>query len=124
MVLDASALLALPNQEPGHEEVARSISHAAISAVNLSEVVAKLADNGMPEKKIREALKGLALEVHSFDQELAYETGLLRPTTKSSGLSLGDRSCLALGSRLELPVLNTDRAWEGLNAGVEVRLVR
>ena len=124
MGLDASALLALLNREPGYEEVAGTIPHAATSAVNLSEVVAKLADNGMPEEEIREALEGLALEVHSFGRELAYETGLLRPTTRSSGLSLGDRACLALGSQLELPVLTTDRAWEGLDVEAEVRLVR
>jgi PIN domain nuclease of toxin-antitoxin system len=123
-VLDASALLALLNHEPGHKEVARSIPHAAISAVNLSEVVAKLADNGMPEEEIREALESLALEVHGFGRELAYETGLLRPTTKSRGLSLGDQACIALGSRLELPILTTDRTWEGLDMATEVRLVR
>ena len=122
--MDASALLALLNREPGYEEIAEIIPHAAISAVNLSEVVAKLADSGMPEGDIREALEGLALEVHSFERELAYETGLLRPATRSRGLSLGDRACITLGSRLELPVLTTDRAWEGLDARVEVRLVR
>lgn len=88
VVLGASALLTLLNREPGHEEVAGTIPHAAISAVNLSEVVAKLAETGMPEEAIREALEGLALEVHTFERELAYETGLLRPTTKSRGLSL------------------------------------
>ncbi len=123
-MLDASALLALLNREPGYEEIAEIIPHAAISAVNLSEVVAKLADSGMPEGEIREALEGLALEVHGFERELAYETGLLRPATRSRGLSLGDRACITLGSRLELPVLTTDRAWEGLDARVEVRLVR
>lgn len=124
VVLDASALLALLNQEPGQEEVAGSIPHAAISAVNLSEVVAKLADDGMPEEEVREALEGLALEVHGFGQELAYETGLLRPTTKPRGLSLGDRACIALGSRLELPILTADRAWEGIDVEAEIRLVR
>ena len=124
VVLDASALLALLNQEPGHEEVARSIPHAAISAVNLSEVVAKLSESSMPEEEIREALEGLALEVHGFGRESAYATGLLQPTTRSKGLSLGDRACLALGNRLELPVLITDRAWEGLDVRAEVRLVR
>ena len=123
-MLDASALLALLNRESGYEEVAGAIPHAAISAVNFSEVVAKLADNGMPEEEIREALEGLALEVHGFGRELAYDTGLLRPTTKSSGLSLGDRACLALGNQLELPVLTADRAWEGLSVEAEIRLVR
>ena len=124
VVLDASALLALLNREPGYEEIAEIIPHAAISTVNLSEVVAKLADSGMPEGEIREALEGLALEVHGFERELVYETGLLRPATRSRGVSLGDRACITLGSRLELPVLTTDRAWEGLDQNVEVRLVR
>ena len=78
VVLDASALLALLNREQGHEEVAQTISQAAISAVNLSEVVAKLAEGGMPEEAIRDALEGLALEVHEFGRDLAYDTGLLR----------------------------------------------
>jgi bifunctional DNA-binding transcriptional regulator/antitoxin component of YhaV-PrlF toxin-antitoxin module len=41
-VLDASALLALLNHEAGADQVAAVISRAALSAVNLAEVVAKL----------------------------------------------------------------------------------
>jgi len=100
VVLDASALLALLNREPGHEEVARAIPRAAISAINLSEVVAKLSDSSMLEETIREALDGLALEVHAFGRDLAYEAGLLRTATKPRGLSLGDRACLTLGRYL------------------------
>jgi PIN domain nuclease of toxin-antitoxin system len=124
VVLDASALLALLNREPGHEEVAEVIGDAVISAVNLSEVAAKLADRGMPGEAIREALAGLALETHDFDQELAFQAGFLHPLTRSRGLSLGDRACLALGQRLNLPVFTTDRIWEELDLGVEVRLAR
>jgi PIN domain nuclease of toxin-antitoxin system len=124
VVLDASALLALLNREPGHEEVARVVPDAAISAVNLSEVAAKLAEVSMPEEAIREALEGLALEVHDFGRELAFRTAMLRPSTKSRGLSLADRACLTLGQRLDLPVLTTDRIWEGLELEVEVRLIR
>jgi len=124
IVLDASALLALLNREPGHEEVARTIPQAVVSTVNLSEVVAKLVESDMLGEAIHEALDGLALEVHAFERNLAYEAGLLRTATRSRGLSLGDRACLALGRRLNLPVLTTDRAWEGLEVGVEVRLAR
>lgn len=124
VVLDASALLALLNMEPGHEEIARIITHAAISTVNLSEVAAKLSESSMPGEEIRNALEGLALEAHDFGRELAFQAGLLRPLTRSRGLSLGDRACLALGQQLNLPVLTTDRAWEGLDLEVEVRLVR
>ncbi len=124
VVLDASALLALLNREPGHDEIARVIPHAALSTVNLSEVAAKLAESGMPGETIREVLEGLALEIHDFGRELAFQSALLRPVTRPRGLSLGDRACLALGQQLNLPVLTTDRAWEGLELGVEVRLVR
>ena len=91
VVLDASALLALLNDEPGAELVAKSLPQAAISAVNLSEVVAKLADAGMPDEAIRDALRGLPLDVVPFDVEQAYDAGLLRSITRDVGLSLGDR---------------------------------
>lgn len=55
-VLDASALLALVNQEPGQEIVAEVVATSAVSAVNLSELVAKLTDYGMPEADIQEIL--------------------------------------------------------------------
>lgn len=123
-VLDASALLALLGDEPGAEVVARLIPGAIVGAVNLSEVVAKLVEAGMPGGAVREALGGLALDVRPFDGNLAYDAGLLRPATKALGLSLGDRSCIALGASLGLPVYTTDRAWEELEVGVDVRLLR
>lgn len=124
VVLDASALLAVLKEEPGHERVAEVVSRAAMGAVNLSEVAAKLADAGMPEEAVREALGGLALEVHDFDRELAFRAGMLRPATRPAGLSLADRACLALGHRLGLPVLTADQTWKDLDLAVEVRLVR
>jgi len=124
IVLDASALLAFLNQEPGTEQWTSAVGESMISAVNLSEVVAKLADAGMPEAEIREALEPLGLEVASFDAELAYQAGLLRPQTKQFGLSLGDRACLALARSGTLPVLTADRAWEALRVGVEIRIIR
>ena len=61
-VLDASALLALLNNEPGAEQVAAVLTEAVISSVNLSEVVARLADAGRAETEIREFLGALELE--------------------------------------------------------------
>ena len=46
VVLDASALLALLLAEPGAARVAALLPDATVSAVNLSEVVAKLAEHG------------------------------------------------------------------------------
>jgi len=124
VVLDASALLALLNDEPGGEAVEATIPGAAISTVNLSEVVAKLDEYGMPEEALRSALGSIELEIHPFDLSAAFEAGLLRMATRSLGLSFGDRACLALGQRLDLPVLTTDRNWTELDLGIEVRRIR
>ncbi len=48
----------------------------------------------------------------------------LRIPTMAAGLSLGDRACLALGQRMGLPVLTTDRVWQSLDVGVEIRVIR
>ena len=124
VLLDASALLALLNAEPGADVVREAVSDAAISAVNLSEVVAKLAEGGMPGEAIAEALDGLELNVLPFEADQAFAAGMLRPLTRSRGLSLGDRACLALGLRLGYGVLTADRRWATLDLAVEVRLVR
>ena len=124
-VLDASALLALLNQEPGSEQVTECIENgAAISAVNLSEVVAKLSEAGLPEEAIHEALDSLGLTIVDFDATFAYKVGLLRPTTKHAGLSLGDRACLALARQLNLPAVTTDRIWENLSLDISIQVVR
>jgi ribonuclease VapC len=110
-VLDASALLALLQNEAGAERVAALLSGGAMSAVNLSEVVARLSDHGMPADDVREALDGLPLDVHAFDREAAFAAGELRRITRGAGLSLGDRACLALAARLGLTAVTADRAW-------------
>lgn len=124
VVVDASAVLALLNQETGSEAISQVIGNAAISAVNLSEVIAKLAEAGIPEEDIQQILFNLNLEVIAFNQEQALQAGMLRPVTKSIGLSFGDRACLALGIFLNQPVITTDRLWSSLSLGIEIRVVR
>lgn len=123
-VLDASALLALLDGEPGQETVAPLIPGAVIGTVNLAEVVGKLAERGMLEAEIREALDGLALGVQPVDEAIAYATGMLRPATREYGLSLGDRACLALAATLGLPAYTADRVWAELDLDIQVRLIR
>jgi PIN domain nuclease of toxin-antitoxin system len=48
---------------------------------------------------------------------------MLRPLTKSIGLSLGE-ACLALAISLNLPVITTDRLWGNLNFQIEIRVMR
>ena len=124
-VADASALLVLLNREPGSEQVEKALAEGAlVTTVNLSEVVAKLSDAGMPETAIREALTVLPVTVVDFDEDLAFRAGLLRPATRDAGLSLGDRACLALAQRMGLTALTADRTWTTLNVNVSVQAVR
>lgn len=128
LVLDASCVLAVLHGEPGAEKVERRLEAAGagalIGAVNLSEVVGKLAERGVPEPEIREAVGSLALGVAPFDEEASFACGMLRPGTKERGLSLGDRACVAQARLLSKPgtrstALTMERRWEGLE-GVEV----
>jgi ribonuclease VapC len=110
-VIDASALLALLNAEPGADIVTDALPAGIISTVNLSEVIAKLCDAGMPEKAIRQALQPLGLEIMPFDENQSYQTGLLRTSTQDMGISLGDRACLSLAKMLGAVALTADKAW-------------
>lgn len=124
VILDASALLALVNQESGQELVAEVLSRSLVSAVNLSEVVAKLMDQAIPEDNIREILAALDLSVVPFDEEQGIVAGQLRSLTKKYGLSLGDRACLALGLQTQHPVMTADRDWAKLQISLEIQLIR
>jgi PIN domain nuclease of toxin-antitoxin system len=129
-VLDASALLALLKGEPGAERVAEALEQGAyLSAVNLAEVLSKLADWGEDpaEAQARMAqvgLLGAAVEVLPFTGEDALEVARLRALTRAYGLSFGARACLALARRLGLPALTAERAWAELDLGVPVEVLR
>jgi PIN domain nuclease of toxin-antitoxin system len=129
-VLDASALLALLKGEPGAERVAEALERGAyLSAVNLAEVLSKLADWGEDpaEAQARMAqvgLLGAAVEVLPFTGKDALEVARLRAVTRACGLSFGDRACLALARRLGLPALTAERAWAELDLGIPVEVLR
>jgi PIN domain nuclease of toxin-antitoxin system len=126
IVLDASALLALVNQEPGWEVVARAAADddATISAVNYSEVLQKAARVGIAAEEIDRGLDELDITVTPFgrlDARLAASFYRHR-----SNLSLADRVCLALGRSLTSPIYTTDHNWENWadDFGVNVVVIR
>ena len=123
-VLDASALLALINKEPGGEKVREFLPKCIMSAVNLSESAAVLASISIPHENIKSILTELVGEIIPFNDEQAFEAAFLRNLTKSIGLSLGDRACLALGRLKKLPVITADKVWANIDYGVDVHLIR
>lgn len=111
-VLDASAVLALVRDEPGADKVAPHIGRAAISAVNLQEVIKELLLSGLDEANTRELLDELRLNVRPHDIDAAYSAAAVHAQTRQYGRGLGDRSCLALAVQLGVPALTADREWK------------
>ncbi|HEY1261154.1 MAG TPA: type II toxin-antitoxin system VapC family toxin [Stellaceae bacterium] len=124
VVVDASAVIALLVGEPITLFDPHRIAGAAISTVNLSEVLARLQEIGMPESGALDAVRGLNLRIIAFDEPQAHAAARLRAATRHAGLSLGDRACLALGSTLGYPVVTADRVWATLDIGVQIVVVR
>lgn len=129
-VLDASAFLAYLRDEPGAEIVENALINGCyISIINWVEVLSKIVDLGeSPDEIIKrlrnEGLLENSLEIMACNDEDAINIAKFRALTKSAGLSLGDRACLALGKRLNLPVLTADKVWTSLSLGITINLIR
>lgn len=123
-VLDASALLAMLQNEPGGEVVQELLETALISSVNWSEVTQKALDWQAELEWLSQELTALGLEILPFTAAVAEATARLRAATRQAGLSLGDRACLATAAVLGLPAITTDRVWPDLGLPIEIRVVR
>jgi ribonuclease VapC len=123
-MLDASAVLAMMLGEDGGDQVRERLAASQISAVNLSEVVAKLQEGGVPDEVITSSLAELNFDVIAFNQSQAVRAGLLRTSTRSNGLSLGDRACLSAAELCNAVAVTTDRAWGKLELNIVVEVLR
>jgi len=125
IVLDASAILAVINSEPGRQELTPELLARAVgSAVNLAEVQTKLVSRGWTPVQAWEDATSPVREVLAFDEQQARIAGDLVTQTRHLGLSLGDRACLALGIALKLPVYTAEKLWKKAGVGVRVHVIR
>ena len=124
VVLDASALLCLLNDEPGAGRVVEVLTRSVMGTTNLAEVVSKLRERGLSLEEVREALGGLHLDVRPLSPSQAMIIGDLRPATKPLGLSVGDRACLALALDLDAELFTTAADLASADAGVSITDVR
>ena len=99
---------------------------ALVSTVNVQELLAKLISKGMSAGHARLTVRSLNLEGHDLSWELAESAAEMIEHTRAHGLSLGDRSCLALARALDMPAVTADRAWSNvaIDLGVEVVAIR
>ncbi len=111
-------------REPGSDTVDAYIPAAIISTVNWSEVAQKCQQEGTDWDVISRGLIRRGLRIVPFSRTDAELAATLWPTTRNRGLSLGDRSCLALALRRRCAVITADRAWAELSLDVPVELIR
>jgi ribonuclease VapC len=125
-ILDASAVLTYLAKEPGYDRVSQALDvRAAISAVNLAEVYSKLVARGIQLEPVASRLAALGLLSEPFGEMDARRVAELYSQTRPIGLSLGDRACLSLALRLNLPALTTDRSWLNLaDRSGDIRVIR
>lgn len=121
-VLDASALLALLQEEAGADEVERILDGALMSSVNLSEVLQKAEQHDVGTEGLEYDLEALGIEFRSFDLPMARPTAEL--WSEGSGLSLGDRACLALARQTGATAVTADGRWADVRLPVDVLVIR
>ena len=125
VVLDASAILAVIHGEPGSDKLQPELlAKALVSSVNLAEVQSKLVAKGWDVEKAWEDCTGVVDQIVPFTVEQAKTAGSLIAQTRSLGLSLGDRACLALALDLKAPVYTADRSWKNLRLDLRINVIR
>lgn len=128
VLLDASAILAFLQGEPGDDVVRQALhdSPCLVSAANQAEVIAKALDRGLSHQAIQNVLSDLAYTVIDVKAEDGMQAGWMRESTRQLGLSLGDRLCLATAKRLTAQVLTADRPWLGVasSLGLDISCIR
>jgi ribonuclease VapC len=124
-VLDASAVLAIVNAEPGADLVRASLAGAIMSAVNYSEVLKKTVEHGGAGEAAAAFVRGLSIAVIPFDEAQAAVSADLYLQTKQHGLSLADRACLALGIQRGCTVFTADSKWKRVSlSSIKVKVIR
>ncbi|SNT38546.1 PIN domain-containing protein [Rhodococcoides kyotonense] len=126
-VLDASAVLAVLNDEPGADVVVRAMlaGGTSMSAANLAEVLGKVVDVVGDVAAVTSTLGAAGVEIVPLDAQDAAVVAALRSVDGGKSLSLGDRCAIALAARSRPSVvLTADRAWADLDLPIQVELIR
>jgi ribonuclease VapC len=109
--LDASAVLALLRSEPGSERVAEVLDKAAISAVNLVEVLTVMRRSGVGPSGGLARFELLKVPVRPWDADLARASA---DFAELANKGLGDRCCITEAFASRTTLVTADRAWNAI----------
>ena len=121
-MVDASAVLAWLQEEPGSDAAEPYLMDGIIGAANWSEVLQKSRQHGAPIGLVARLLSSFGLAVADVTAEDAERAADL--WQRSSVLSLADRLCLALGQRLAAPVVTADATWGSVDGVPQIVVIR
>lgn len=124
LVIDASAILAMIFDEAGGDMVADVCDGAMLSAVNLDEVLHKVARRGVDPMLVETQVSRLGIAVVAFDARQARVSAALHARLAGTDTSFADRACLSMGLMLNTTVLTADAKWMRLGLDVDIRLIR
>lgn len=125
IVLDASALLALIQDELGSDVIKPLLKHSIMSAVNIAESLTALQRINISPQESLALITDIVGTIVPFDIEQARYVAELQPQVKHKGLSLGDRACIALGIKLQLPIYTADKIWSEIMLDcANIKLIR
>lgn len=110
--------------EPGGAEVASRLDEACMSTANLAEVLSKTEERGGDAKALVAQIARTPIEMVPLSVAGALAAARMRPKTMSTGVSLGDRICLALAEERGCEAWTVDKRWASLKLGVAVHLIR
>lgn len=122
VVLDASALLAWLQQEPGGTKVKEMLDGGIVTAANWSEVLQKVRRHGGDPNEVGLLLRALGLDVADVTRIDGERAAAL--WSRENSLSLGDRLCLAVAHRLGRPAVTAESRWTAADVGIDVQLIR
>jgi PIN domain nuclease of toxin-antitoxin system len=114
-LLDASAVLALLQNEPGSEQVKVALPRSAITSVNACEVLGVLIRAGCSPVEATTIFDNLSIPVLEFTYPHARSAASLFLLKLSRPLSLGDRACLGAAVESRKRVLTAERSWSELD---------
>ena len=124
VVLDASAILALIQEESGAEVIRPLLKQSMMSTVNIAETLTSLQKVEIGPEEGMEYLSLLIAEIVDFDTDQAIDAAEFYPHVKHKGLSLGDRACLALGKKFQATIYTADKVWKDIYPELDICLIR
>ena len=125
VILDASALLALIQEETGAEIIKPLLKFSVMSVVNVTETLSVLQKTNISAEEGLTLITDIITTIVPFDLEQAERVAKLHPLVQPQGLSLADRACIALGIKLQIPIYTADRIWSDLQIdNANIKLIR